>query len=205
MVNKCTPNATHTALSTLQSHPPANLKSVILITQNVDGLHVKAGSSPVIEMHGSLFRTRCTNRSCPESRRDTENRDSPIVEALRDRGAPDLEDGDHVPLSALPRCSACGSLTRPAVVWFGENLDSKIMAQAQTALAECDLLFVVGTAGAVYPAAGFAGMVLSAGGNVAEFNLERSRLDEQPKGRRGGYVFVEGKCEETVPAILASL
>lgn len=174
-----------------------------MITQNVDGLHPLSGSE-AIEMHGSLFRTRCTNSKCKESKRDVENRDSPISEGLRGRGAPDAHDEPEVPLDGLPKCSECGSLTRPAVVWFGEMLDPNVLERCHAALASCDLLFVIGTAGAVYPAAGFADQVMGHGGHVVEFNLERTRLDT-PAGKKGGtYLFIEGKCEETVPAVLES-
>ncbi|KAI9012212.1 putative Sirtuin 5 [Hyaloraphidium curvatum] len=197
------PNGAHLAIARLQSKPPANLLSAVLVTQNVDGIHPLAGS-PCIEMHGSLFRTKCTNSRCPGSSKATEDRRSPIVEALRGRGAPDVEErGPQIPEEELPRCGECGSLTRPAVVWFGENLDPAVMASVQDALQACDLLFVVGTSGLVYPAAGFAEEVQARGGNVVEFNVERTRQDADPSRRgRGAYLFVEGPCEVTVPAVV---
>lgn len=206
VVRKCQPNPAHTAIAHLQSHPTANMKSpTILITQNVDGLHLLAGSNPVIEMHGSLYRVRCTNHACPESKVNVENRDSPIVPALQGKGAPDGNDAGYVPVSELPHCKSCQSLLRPSVVWFGEELDAQVLTKARMALTECDLLFVIGTAGAVYPAAGFAEEVMRHGGNVVEFNLDRSRLDEMPKGNRGGYLFVEGPCEKTVPEVIGGI
>jgi NAD-dependent deacetylase len=120
LVRSAQPNAAHRAI--------AKLADAIVVTQNVDGLHSRAGAREVIELHGSIFRVRCT-------------RDA----STRDASAP----FDDVP----PRCQ-CGAILRPDVVWFGEALPSLEWERATQAIRGADLLLVIGTSGVVYPAAG---------------------------------------------------
>ncbi|ROT81762.1 sirtuin-5 [Penaeus vannamei] len=135
---------------------------------NIDELHRRAGSTEILELHGSLFRTRCTN--CLEI---LANRDSPICPALAGKGAPDPKAEDaRISEADLPRCKACSGLLRPDVVWFGEGLDPAVLAKTDRELDSCDLCLVVGTSSVVYPAAMFAPSVASRGVPVAEFNLE---------------------------------
>ena len=125
-----------------------------VITQNIDGLHKRAGSDNIIELHGNLFKVRCV-----KCHNVTVNTDSPICEALRDRGAPEPEAvSDRIADSQLPRCSVpgCGGLLRPHVVWFGESLDGDVLRDAHDHMDNCDLCLVVGTSSIVYPAAMFA-------------------------------------------------
>ena len=115
----------------------------------------RAGSENILELHGSLFRVRCTR--CGE---ETSNYDSPICEALRDKGKPDPNAGSaNIPVKDLPTCKSCGGLLRPAVVWFGEGLNHDVLGQAHDEIKECDVCMVVGTSSVVYPAAMFAPMV----------------------------------------------
>lgn len=137
------PNAAHRALVTLE----ANVPRFWLLTQNVDGLHAAAGSRAVVELHGSLQRTRCS---------------------LCSRRSPMLE----IPQEGLPTCWSCGGLLRPDVVWFGEMLPGRAMAAAAEAVGECDLMLVVGTSGVVEPAASFAHQARLRGASVLEVNLE---------------------------------
>ena len=144
------PNPGHYALFQfeqmhLNNHPQ---NTFTLITQNVDGLHLDAGSKNVIEMHGSLWRTQCT--SCGNVK---ENRDSPITASLAGVGSPDIKAKDaNIPVADLPRCQPCGGLLRPCVVWFGEALDGGILDRIQETLQRrCDLLIVVGTSVCVQP------------------------------------------------------
>ena len=151
------PNPAHSAIAEIEDRFRGQGREVVVITQNIDGLHKRAGSSNIIELHGNLFKTRCTK--CGNV---SVNTDSPICEALRDRGAPDPEaDSAQIPIAELPRCkkNGCGGLLRPHVVWFGEGLDSNVLATTDKHLEECDLCLVVGTSSVVYPAAMFAPQV----------------------------------------------
>jgi NAD-dependent deacetylase len=123
-----------------------------LVTQNVDGLHLAAGSTNVLEIHGSLRQTRCLG-----------------CDAVADRG---LE-----PLGDAPACPTCGGRLRPHIVWFGEGLDDAVWSAAMTAAYRCDVLLVVGTSAVVHPAASLVpiakrGAVSPA--KVIEVNLTRT-------------------------------
>ncbi|ORX98465.1 NAD-dependent deacetylase sirtuin-5-like protein [Basidiobolus meristosporus CBS 931.73] len=187
LVRQKSPNAGHLALAKFENIAESLGKRFTLFTQNVDGLHLQAGSKNVVEMHGDLFKTRCTR--CHEVK---ENRDSPIVSALA--GTELLSTDSNIPLEQLPRCTKCSSLLRPHIVWFGENLDQKDMNTIFAELERCDLLMVIGTSGIVYPAAGFASQVLANGGQVAEFNTELSDSLYQ-------FAF-SGPCGSTLPQAL---
>jgi len=141
-----------------------------LITQNVDGYHQQAGSPEVLEFHGSIWRVRCVR--CGQ---ETEDR--------------------RVPIPIPPVCE-CGGRLRPAVVWFGEGIDPHVMEAATLAAAACEVFLVVGTAGAVYPAAGLADLARGRGARVVEFNVERSSLS------RLADLFVPGSADATLPLLL---
>lgn len=136
------PNAGHTALSKLERLT----SQFTLITQNVDGLHQRAGAESVLEIHGSIWKLRCT--ACE---REWHN--------------------EAVPLTIPPRCD-CGALARPGVVWFGENLPPTIWRAAEQATASCDVFLVIGTSAVVYPAAGLVALARSGGAKIIEVNLE---------------------------------
>lgn len=147
LVARCEPNAAHRTLVEMERH----IEDFVLITQNVDGLHQRAGSRRVLELHGSLWRMRCT----------VEDR---VVE-------------DHqVPLPSIPPRCPCGALMRPDVVWFGESLPSEVLSAAHDAVRRCRLLLVVGTSGVVYPAAALPQLAHHAGARVVEFNVERTPI-----------------------------
>ncbi len=142
------PNPAHRVLAAWQDRFPA----YTLITQNVDGLHHAAGARGVLELHGNIWRVRCT--ACGLEREDR-----------------------TVPFPALPpRCAACGGLERPCVVWFGENLPEDAFEAASRAAATADVLVVVGTSAVVYPAAGLVTMAAHCGATVIEVNPEPSAL-----------------------------
>jgi NAD-dependent deacetylase len=101
-----------------------------LLTQNIDGLHQQAGSTNVVELHGSIWKVRCT-----------------------DCGAVTTDHPIELPI--LPRCENCEGLLRPHVVWFGEMLEPDVLQQAEQATVHCDLFLVVGTSAIVQPAASF--------------------------------------------------
>jgi NAD-dependent deacetylase len=160
------PNAAHEALVVL-----ARNTRLSLVTQNVDGYHQQAGSESVIEFHGSIWNLRCT--SCPHEAEDR-----------------------RVPLPIPPRCPECTALLRPGVVWFGEGIPPEAHEAAMVAAANCRVLLVIGTAGAVYPAAGLVDVARSRGAFVAEFNLEPSGITDRAD------IFVPGSAAETVPMLV---
>ena len=190
----------------------------MVITQNIDGLHKRAGSENIIELHGNLFKVRCT-----KCKAVTVNKDSPICESLRGRGAPEPEaKSDRIPIEMLPRCpkEGCGGLLRPHVVWFGEGLDERVLRDTDENLDSCDLCLVVGTSSVVYPAAMFAPgvcihflainillsfnfcliKVAARGVPVAEFNLECTPATQ--RFAKNGFFF-EGPCGQILPTALA--
>lgn len=142
------PNAGHLAVAAFQQRHPGRLT---VVTQNVDGLHQRAGSPGVLALHGNIAEDQWLEapRACCEAAR--------------------LQDGRP------PRCPACGNLRRPAVVWFGEMLPVQELAAAEAAAQACDLMLVVGTSGVVYPAAGLAHATR---GRVVVLNPEPSGLDD---------------------------
>ncbi|KAJ7063509.1 DHS-like NAD/FAD-binding domain-containing protein [Mycena amicta] len=209
------PNAAHIALAkfsipAIRSNTAPG-SSFAIITQNVDGLSVKAmdhvfkeykkdnkdanasKNSPLLEMHGRLFDVKCTSNFCGHIEYDTT---SPICAALGgtehsvERGAMDAQ----IPGSKLPRCTKCNALARPGVVWFGET---PIGLDQNDALVEAaDLCLVIGTSSTVYPAAMYADQIQEHGGKVAVFNLERSSGDGQAD------FLLLGPCEATLPEAL---
>jgi NAD-dependent deacetylase len=144
LVRAAHPNAGHLALAAAQSR----FDSFDLITQNVDGLHVRAGSAP-IELHGNLMRTICLAR-CG------------FVE----------HDLQRLPAGEPPRCPACGDWLRPGVVWFGEAIPPSAARDAARAAADCDVFITIGTSSIVYPAAGLLQQASRAGAFTAEINIE---------------------------------
>eukprot|EP01062_Namystynia_karyoxenos_P051200 TRINITY_DN40109_c0_g1_i1.p1 TRINITY_DN40109_c0_g1~~TRINITY_DN40109_c0_g1_i1.p1 ORF type:complete len:300 (+),score=102.95 TRINITY_DN40109_c0_g1_i1:66-902(+) len=184
VVADCAPNKGHLAVTALQRRLATEGKRFGLLTQNVDRLHHQAGLGPrdVTELHGSLWLVkRVGEEGFVESPgRVWEDRTHPIVPALAGRGAPDADSAalPPIPVGELPH-SEDGRLLRPAVVWFGEQLDTAAWGAAAQHIGACDLLVVVGTSSAVYPAAGFAEEVRRRGVPVAEFNLEQTALSGQ--------------------------
>ncbi|MEN6437965.1 MAG: NAD-dependent deacylase [Syntrophobacter sp.] len=143
------PNAGHHALAEIERRVP----QFTLITQNIDGLHQKAGSGKVLELHGNIWWVRCT-------------------------GCEKREEDLRVPLPPLPTCDSCNSLLRPHVVWFGEMLDPEILNTAYTEISNCDLMLVVGTSGTVQPAASMGVQAKRNGAVVAEINLDATQYSE---------------------------
>lgn len=189
------PNPGHLAIAECETRLHGQGRRVMVITQNIDELHRKAGTKNLLEIHGSLFKTRCT--SCGAV---AENHKSPICPALSGKGAPEPETQDaRIPVEKLPRCeeAGCGGLLRPHVVWFGEHLDPVVLEEVDRELALCDLCLVVGTSSVVYPAAMFAPRVAARGVPVAEFNMETT-----PATTRFRFHF-QGPCGTTLPEALA--
>ncbi|KAJ8970017.1 hypothetical protein NQ314_001446 [Rhamnusium bicolor] len=187
------PNDSHKALAAYEQICKEQGRKFSVITQNVDGLHRRAGSENVIELHGALHKVICT-----KCRTIDENFDNPICEALRDRGDPALQDINlpTIDKKDLPRCKKCKALVRPYIVWFGENLDPKVLEQSRELIETCDLCLVIGTSSVVYPAAMFAPLVADRGQPVAEFNL-----NSEPANDSFEFHF-PGKCGSTLPKAL---
>ena len=178
-VARVRPNAGHAALAALESRFG---DAFTLVTQNVDGLHQQAGNQNVLEVHGSLRRTRCT--ACG---------------LVQDRG---LE-----PLADMPTCEPCGSLLRPDIVWFGELLPPTVWEQAVAAVEACDVFLVVGTSAVVHPAAGLINLArrrsdwLGTGerASVIEFNLTETAASH------AADIGLYGPSGQTLPRVIEAM
>jgi len=168
------PNPAHYALAELEEM--GILKGVI--TQNVDDLHREAGTKNIIELHGNIFRVRCTSCTYREN----------LKASGRVREFVNSED--------IPRCPRCGSLLRPDVVWFGEPLPRDALERAFRLAEKADVVIVVGTSGLVYPAAYIPYIVKEHGGRVIEVNVERSGITPIAD------VFLRGKAGEVLPKLV---
>ena len=149
VVAQAAPNAGHLALAELERRT----KDFTLITQNVDGLHERAGSRRVLKLHGDLWTLRCT--ACGAERVDR-----------------------TVPLPELPPRCPCGGFLRPGVVWFGESLPVDALEQAAAAAARAQVFLVVGTSAVVQPAASLPLLARQAGARVVEINAEPTPLTD---------------------------
>jgi NAD-dependent deacetylase len=141
VASKAEPNPGHHALAQIEAARPG----FFLATQNVDGLHVRAGSRNLVELHGNIRRTICFDHAHP---------------------AESWAPTDEPP----PRCPHCGSLLRPDVVWFGEPLRGDALVRTQQAATNCDLFLSIGTSTMVYPAAELPFIAGSNGATVIEIN-----------------------------------
>ncbi|MCS6951898.1 MAG: NAD-dependent deacylase [Bryobacterales bacterium] len=147
LIRRAQPNEGHRALAELERRK----EKFLLVTQNVDGLHERAGSRRVVKLHGDIWRVRCT--ACGAADRD-----------------------ERAPLPQLPPRCRCGGLLRPDVVWFGEPLPDSAWRQAEAAARSAELMLVVGTSALVYPAAELAPLARGAGARLIEVNLEETPL-----------------------------
>jgi len=160
LIAAAAPNGGHLALAELERRVPA----FTLVTQNVDGLHDRAGSRHILKLHGDIWVVRCV--ACGHQRPD-----------------------ERVPLPELPPRCDCGALLRPGVVWFGEALPPRVWEAAEEAARDAEVFLVVGTSAVVYPAAGLAWTAKAAGAKVIEVNLEETPFSNQVdcslRGRAG--------------------
>lgn len=150
------PNPAHETIAKMQGR----FAEFLLATQNVDGLHAQAGSRDVVELHGSIWRTKCVQ----------------CLEAFENR---------EVPLATIPPRCACGGLLRPDVVWFGELLPPGALNRATRACQSCDVMLIVGTSSVVYPAAALGPTAVGAGARVFEINPEPTDLYAVLRGKAG--------------------
>ena len=172
-VRAATPNAGHAALAALAARRPGVLT---VVTQNVDDLHQRAGNADAIRLHGDILRD-CWFEPCVRT--------------------PACDPTDAQP-GRPPRCTACGNRVRPGVVWFGEMLPEGALASAQEAAEACDVLLVVGTSGAVWPAAGLAARARAAGAFVAIVNPQPSEIDAEAE------VVLRGTAAQLLPRLLSA-
>ena len=150
LIRAADPNPAHRALAAMQ----ARGLPVTLVTQNVDGLHQRAGYEGVVEFHGNIFRNRC--RTCENV-------------CLADDPAAEMP----------PECPACGSLMGPGVVWFGEAIPQEALLAADNAASACDVFFSVGTSALVAPASGLADIARRAGAVIVEINPASTDLTDR--------------------------
>ncbi len=172
LVARCRPNRAHEVLALWSRR----YEDFALVTQNVDGLHERAGTQNVIRFHGSLWEVSCWKRCRPSSWLD-----------------------ETVPFPRLPPlCGSCGGYLRPGVVWFGEAIPQDALTAAERAL-DCDVCLIVGTSSVVYPAAGLASEARSRGAFTAEINPEATPASE------GADLALPGKAEEILDQLEAML
>jgi NAD-dependent deacetylase len=147
LIAGCEPNAAHRTLAEMERE----CEDFVLVTQNVDGLHQRAGSERIVELHGNIWQVRCTSEGS-------------------------VSPNEEVPLSQVPPRCSCGALLRPHVVWFGESLDHSSLEEAYRAAEGCDLMLVIGTSAVVHPAASLPTVAKQSGAYLIEVNLERTPL-----------------------------
>jgi NAD-dependent deacetylase len=171
------PNQAHRALASLASAGRVEL----LITQNIDGLHLAAGTPPerLIEIHGSIRESVCL--ACGDRR--------PMTETLHRvrAGEPD------------PACLACGGILKSATISFGQNLDPELLTRAQEASAAADLFLAIGTSLTVYPVARFPELALAGGGRLVILNAEPTPLDDR------AHAVLRGQAATVLAGLVAAL
>jgi len=198
LVSRCSPNQGHFSLASLEQKLKSEGKNMSLITQNIDRLHQAAGSTNVIEMHGSLWLVKSVHEETflEAPGRVWENRDCPICPALQRKGDSSALMQKTIPISTEELPHYNGDLLRPAVVWFGENLDPVVLKKCFDSLEVCDLFIVIGTSSQVYPAAMFAPFLAEKGIPVVEVNLELTSSSKLCD------ISFQGKAGEILPSIL---
>lgn len=167
------PNPGHHAIAELEQVLPR----VVVITQNIDGLHQRAGSTHVIELHGTMHSFRC-------------------IEGHHRGFGWDVVTGQE---DKPPRCPECGDYLRPEVVWFGEGLPPDALNGAQQLSAACDVMLVVGTSGVVYPAAAVPLIAREAGATVIDVNPQREGLSQVAD------VFLQGPGGVVLPELVSAV
>jgi NAD-dependent deacetylase len=168
LISECRPNPAHEVIARWSR----TFERCTVVTQNVDDLHVQAGTANLLRVHGSLWELSCW-RAC---------------------GAAPWRD-ESVPFQALPpSCPACGGLARPGVVWFGESLPSREL-EAAAAACDCDVFLTVGTSSLVYPAAGLVHEAMRRGAFTAEINLDATPASHEVD------IAIHGSADQLLPDI----
>ncbi len=171
IIARAKPNPGHTALAELEKLGVLRC----IVTQNVDGLHQRAGSRNVIELHGNIWRAKCTRCGYRVT-------------------------FDKPPDTLPPLCPRCGGLLRPDVVWFGEPIPEEAWSKALECISGARSLLIVGTSGVVYPAALLPRIARERGALIVEVNVEPSALTEELVD-----VFLEGKASEVLPRLASAI
>ena len=161
------PHAGHAVLASWESLFPG----MHIITQNIDGFHSLAGSKNILELHGNIWKLRCTREGTV-----TENHTTPL---------------DYIP----PLCPDCGALQRPHVVWFGESLDMAVLDRAFRLSSACDVMFIIGTSAVVQPAASLPMAAMENRALTVEINPQSTPLSSHVD-----YSF-RGKAGDILPRI----
>jgi NAD-dependent deacetylase len=169
LIQEVKPNPAHYGLVALERH----VKNFTLVTQNVDNLHRRAGSRNVLELHGNIERSYCTQ-----------------CRTLAQESTLQGQTG-------VPRCTKCGGLVRPDVVWFGEMLPLEVFSKAEAAARQCDIFFSIGTSAIVFPAASLSYTALDYGALVVEINLELTDLSSR------AHEVLTGKAGEILRDLLS--
>ena len=174
-VLKAEPNAGHHALAAFAQRHPGVLR---LVTQNVDDLHQRAGNTDTIRLHGDILQDRWLD--------DCERR----------HAGGNTCDPDWAEPGRPPRCAECGNPLRPDVVWFGEPLPLHAINAAQAGAEHCAVMLVVGTSGAVWPAAGLAVLARRRGAQVIILNPAESEIDDE------AHLVLRGTAASVLPPLL---
>lgn len=172
-IRHCQPNAGHIALAEL-----AQKKKTIVITQNVDGLHTKAGSKGVLELHGNITQNRCFQEGT-------------------------LLKTEELDWNSIPPKCKCGSYARPGVVWFGEFLPEDVLERALEYSRQAEVFLIAGTSGLVQPAASLPLLAAGNGAKLIEINNKESALtDRTHLSLRGGFAEIMPKLTAAVIGLL---
>ena len=150
LIHAAQPNPAHLALAEMQRRNPERFT---LVTQNMDGLHERAGSQDVVKLHGDIWLLRCTQ--CGREDRN-----------------------EQVPMDPLPPLCRCGGILRPGIVWFGEMLPTEQWERALEAAQKADVFMAIGTSVTVYPAAGLVAVARESGARIAVLNPDPTPADE---------------------------
>jgi len=142
----CAPHAGHRHLAALQAAHPG----LSLVTQNIDGMHQRAGAREAVELHGSLWRMRCARHGVNE----------------------DLAAAEY----ARRECASCGAPLRPDITWFADSVNAAVFARAEQLIAQAQLFVAVGTSGIVYPAAGLIPLAARSGARMIEINPDETEM-----------------------------
>jgi NAD-dependent deacetylase len=148
LMGSVAPGPAHRIIAAVEREHP----STCVVTQNIDGLHQRAGSRNVTELHGSLWRVRC-------------------------EGEPGLQENLEMPISSHV-CPTCHAWRRPDIIWFEDPMDPEPVGRAIGSISDCDLLISIGTSGAVFPAADFPRFAVDAGATCIEINPEETPVSD---------------------------
>lgn len=168
IVHNCEPNPGHLAIAEFEKY----FDKVTVVTQNIDGLHARAGSNEIFEVHGNIERNYC-------------------VECKTFYDSPEIKESE-----TTPKCEKCGGLIRPDVVWFGEALPMDIFSAGERAAEQSDICFIVGTSAVVYPAAYIPISAKQSGSYLVEVNVDKTEISSSVD------LSLQGKSGEILPEIM---